>query len=87
MSLRICRGKQVATGMRGYVSTASTCHAERSAFSLFVMLSEAKHPQVDSCARMGKVNPCAIRLICVFRVLWLYGFLATLGMTFLLLSC
>ncbi len=45
------------------------------------MLSEAKHPQVDSCARTGKVNPCAICLIRVFRVLSLYGFLATLGMT------
>ncbi len=45
------------------------------------MLSAAKHPQVDSCARTGNVNPCAIRLIRVFRVLWLYGFLATLGMT------
>ncbi len=31
---------------------------------------------VGSFARAGKVNPCAIRLIRVFRVLSLYGFLA-----------
>ena len=31
---------------------------------------------LDSFARTGKVNPCAIRLIRVFRVLLLYGFLA-----------
>jgi len=31
---------------------------------------------LDSFARTGKVNLCAIRLIRVFRVLLLYGFLA-----------
>ncbi len=44
----------------------SFCHSERSEASIS-----------DFFARAGKVNPCAIRLIHVFRVLSLCGFLAT----------
>ncbi len=48
----------------------SFCHSERSEASIS-----------DFFARAGKVNPCAIRLIRVFRVLSLCGFLASLAMT------
>ncbi len=48
------------------------------------MLNEAQRSEASMSGflcKNGKVNLCAIRLIRVFRVLLLYGFLASLGMT------
>ena len=61
----LSKAKHPCTGFLTAFGMTPTCHAEQS-----------EAPTLDSFARTGKVNPCAIRLIRVFRVLWLYGFLA-----------
>jgi hypothetical protein len=53
------------------IHTSSTCHAEQSEASMSRFL----------CKNRKKSNPRAIRLIRVFRVLLLYGFLTAFGMT------